>query len=172
MTMASTDDNGNEKFGDGGPYTDLWSRPGFLIRRLHQLHVAVFLEECGDYDVTPVQYAVLSVLYRGKALDQVSVAAEVGIDRNNAADVLRRLERRGFIERLHSERDRRAKLNAITESGCRFVEDAHGAMERAQDRFTDSLSARDRKRFLDLLQKVMVDNNDSGRAPLKRSDGD
>ena len=45
-------------------------------------------------------------------------------------------------------------------------------MERAQDRFTDSLSARDRKRFLDLLQKVMVDNNDSGRAPLKRSDGD
>ena len=78
------------------PYTDLWGRPGFLIRRLHQLHVAVFLEECGDFDVTPVQYAVLSVLYRGKALDQVSVAAEVGIDRNNAADVLRRLERRGF----------------------------------------------------------------------------
>ena len=92
--MASTDDTGNGKFGDGGPYTDLWSRPGFLIRRLHQLHVAIFLEECGDYDVTPVQYAVLSVLYRGKALDQVSVAAEVGIDRNNAADVLRRLERR------------------------------------------------------------------------------
>lgn len=165
--MAQIEDNAEDS-----SYTDLWSRPGFLIRRLHQLHIAIFLEECGDYDVTPVQYAVLSVLYRGKALDQVSVAAEVGIDRNNAADVLRRLERRGFVERLPSPRDRRAMLNAITDAGRRFVEDAHGAMERAQDRFTASLNARDRKRFLDLLQKVMIDNNDAGRAPLKRPDED
>jgi MarR family transcriptional regulator, lower aerobic nicotinate degradation pathway regulator len=148
------------------PYTDLWGRPGFLIRRLHQLHVAVFLEECGEFDVTPVQYAVLSVLYRGRALDQVSVAAEVGIDRNNAADVLRRLERRGFVERIPSETDRRAMLNAITEPGCKFVEDAHGA----QDRFTGSLGKRDRERLMDLLQKVMLDNNDSGRARLNTPD--
>ena len=162
----------DDKDSDGVSYTDLWSRPGFLIRRLHQLHVAVFLEECGDYDVTPVQYAVLSVLYRGKALDQVSVAAEVGIDRNNAADVLRRLERRGFVERIASRTDKRAKLNRITSAGRSFVEDAHADMERAQDRFTGSLNKRDRERFIDLLQKVMVDNNDSGRAPLKRRDGE
>lgn len=153
-------------------YTDLWSRPGFLIRRLHQLHVAVFIEECGDFDVTPVQYAVLSVLYRGNSLDQVSVAAEVGIDRNNAADVLRRLERRGFVERVASNADRRAKLNRITKAGRAFVEDAHGAMERAQTRFTGSLNARDRERLMDLLQKVMLDNNDSGRAPLKTRDAE
>jgi MarR family transcriptional regulator, lower aerobic nicotinate degradation pathway regulator len=152
------------------PYTDLWGRPGFLIRRLHQLHVAVFLEECSEFDVTPVQYAVLSVLYRGKALDQVSVAADVGIDRNNAADVLRRLERRGFVERIPSASDRRAKLSAITGPGRRFVEDAHSAMERAQDRFTGSLGTRDRERLMDLLQKVMLDNNDSGRARLKTHD--
>jgi DNA-binding MarR family transcriptional regulator len=162
----------DDKDSNGVSYTDLWSRPGFLIRRLHQLHVAVFLEECGDYDVTPVQYAVLSVLYRGAALDQVSVAAEVGIDRNNAADVLRRLERRGFVERVASKTDKRAKLNRITDAGRSFVEDAHADMERAQDRFTGSLNKRDRERFIDLLQKVMVDNNDSGRAPLKRRDGE
>ena len=162
----------NDNTGDVEPYTDLWSRPGFLIRRLHQLHVAVFLEECGDYDVTPVQYAVLSVLYRGEALDQVSVAAEVGIDRNNAADVLRRLERRGFVERIASETDKRAKLTRITPAGRSFVEDAHAAMERAQDRFTGSLNKRDRERFIDLLQKIMIDNNDAGRAPLKRRERD
>jgi len=159
----------DEKPGDI-PYTDLWSRPGFLIRRLHQLHVAVFIEECGDFDVTPVQYAVLSVLYRDRSFDQVSVAAEVGIDRNNAADVLRRLERRGFVERVASDTDRRAKLNRITDAGRAFVEDAHGAMERAQTRFTHSLNARDRDRLMDLLQKVMLDNNDSGRARLKTRD--
>jgi DNA-binding MarR family transcriptional regulator len=164
--------NDNSNTGNDIPYTDLLSRPGFLIRRLHQLHVAVFLEECADFDVTPVQYAVLSVLYRDKPLDQVSVAAEVGIDRNNAADVLRRLERRGFVERVASETDKRAKLTRITGKGRAFVEDAHGAMERAQDRFTGSLNKRDRDRLMDLLQKVMLDNNDSGRAPLKTRNGD
>ena len=99
------------------PYTDLWSRPGFLIRRLHQLHVAIFLEECAAFDVTPVQYAVMSVLYHDRPLDQVSVAAEVGIDRNNAADVIRRLERRGFVERIQSETDRRARVSRITDAG-------------------------------------------------------
>ena len=153
---------------EDGFYTDLWSRPGFLIRRLHQLHAAIFVEECRDYEVTPVQYAVLSVLYRGNGLDQVSVAAEVGIDRNNAADVLRCLERRGFVERISSEADKRAKLNRITKSGRKFVEDAHCAMERAQSRLTMGLNAHDRGRFVDLLQKVMIDNNHAGRAPLKR----
>ena len=48
--MAQIEDNAED-----GSYTDLWSRPGFLIRRLHQLHIAIFLEECGDYDVTLVE---------------------------------------------------------------------------------------------------------------------
>ena len=86
--------------------------------------------------------------------------------------MLRRLERRGFVERIQSETDRRAMLNAITEAGRRFVEDAHGAMERAQDRFTGSLGKRDRERLMDLLQKVMLDNNDYGRARLNTPDGD
>ena len=153
---------------EGGSYADLWSRPGFLIRRLHQLHAAIFIEECRDFDVTPVQYAVLSVLYNGTVLDQVSVAAEVGIDRNNAADVIRRLQRRGFLKSVRSEVDKRSKLNMITKSGRLFVEEAQGAMERAQGRLTMGLNTHDRTRFIDLLQKVMIDNNDAGRAPLKR----
>jgi DNA-binding MarR family transcriptional regulator len=164
--MPNNDDLRSEE-GKEFPYTDLWSRPGFLIRRLHQLHVAVFLDECDEFDVTPVQYAVLSVLYQKSALDQVSVAAEIGIDRNNAADVLRRLERRGFIERIPSTEDRRAVLNAITSQGSRFVEDAQSSMERAQDRFTSGLDKRERESLIRLLRKVMLDNNDFGRARLK-----
>ena len=37
----------------------LMSRPGFLIRRLHQIHIALFLEECAGVDITPVQYTLL-----------------------------------------------------------------------------------------------------------------
>ena len=65
-------------------YTYLWDRPGFFIRRLHQIHVAMFLEECEKFDITPVQYGVVSVLYEGEALDQKTIAAKIGVDRNTS----------------------------------------------------------------------------------------
>ena len=41
---------------------DLYDEPGHLIRRAHQIAVAMFYEKLGR-DVTPVQYAVLRMLY-------------------------------------------------------------------------------------------------------------
>lgn len=154
----------------GGPaYTDLWSRPGFLARRLHQLHAALFLEECGGHDVTPVQYAVLSVLYPGAELDQVSIAGETGIDRNNAADVIRRLERRGHVERVANPSDRRRRLTRITPQGRRFVEDVHGAMERAQRRLVRGLSGDEAGLLMELMRRAVDGAGHAGRAPLRAS---
>ena len=38
----------------------LWQRPGFLIRRLNQIHVALFFESCKGFEITPVQYGLLT----------------------------------------------------------------------------------------------------------------
>lgn len=40
---------------------DVYSAPGHLIRRSQQIAVAIFFEEFGAYEVTPVQYAALMV---------------------------------------------------------------------------------------------------------------
>lgn len=49
----------------------LWSRPGYLVRRLNQVHYALFFEECGDARMTPVQYGLLSALRKKpRGLDQ------------------------------------------------------------------------------------------------------
>ncbi|HYB09490.1 MAG TPA: MarR family winged helix-turn-helix transcriptional regulator, partial [Alphaproteobacteria bacterium] len=69
----------------------LWSRPGYLIRRLHQIHQALFLDECRTFRITPIQYGLLTVLSTHPGIDQVTLAAELGIDRTNVADVLARL---------------------------------------------------------------------------------
>ena len=58
--------------------TSLWERPGFLIRRLHQIHVALFLEECREFDVTPVQYALMTALIVTPGLDQITISAVNG----------------------------------------------------------------------------------------------
>ena len=39
----------------------LWSRSGYLVRRLNQIHYAMFFEEC-SHEITPVQYGILTAL--------------------------------------------------------------------------------------------------------------
>jgi hypothetical protein len=59
----------------------LWGQPGYLLRRLHQIHYTLFFEECAGYDITPVQYGLLTTLSLNPNLDQNSLARELGIDR-------------------------------------------------------------------------------------------
>src|SRR5690606_12559083 len=79
----------------------LWRRPGYLIRRLNQLHYALFFEECGK-EITPVQYGLLTILSSTSDSDQISIANRLGIDRTNVADVLRRLVGMGLVRRERS----------------------------------------------------------------------
>ena len=150
----------------GGPYARLWDRPGYLVRRLHQIHVALFLEECAGSNITPVQFGLLSVLAEDEALDQRALGARVGIDRTNVADVLARLEAHGLIERTINAADRRMKLASLTAAGREFVERLQAAMERAQERLIAPLEAAERQQFLDHLHRLVAANNETGRATL------
>lgn len=148
-------------------FRELGSRPGYLIRRLHQIHVALFLEECREHNLTPVQFGVLTVLYDGEALEQVVIAGEMAIDRNTAADVIRRLAKRGYIHRPASIRDRRAKLAQITERGREVVERMQPQMIAAQNRLVAPLDEDEYRQLMFLMGKVIDGNNEASRAPLR-----
>ena len=150
-------------------YESLWDRPGFLVRRLHQIHVAMFHEECGNFSITPVQFSLLTVLDKESSLDQVTLAAEVGIDRTNVADVITRLESRDLVERRDNPSDRRTRLVSITEEGREFRQRVHQCMESAQERFLAPLGEEDRHLFMRLLRNLIDANNETGRAPLRRA---
>lgn len=149
-------------------FSNLWNRPGFLIRRLHQIHVAMFLEACDGFNVTPVQFGVLTVLNTEETLDQVTIASLIGIDRNTAADVIRRLESRGLIERPASVTDKRAKLARITAQGREFVAAVQPAMIDAQRRFTNPLNREENEQLMTLLRKLINENNGASRAPMRQ----
>ncbi|MFI4988704.1 MAG: MarR family winged helix-turn-helix transcriptional regulator [Alphaproteobacteria bacterium] len=145
----------------------LWSRPGYLVRRLHQIHLALFLEECKAYGITPVQYGLLTALAAHPGLDQVSLAAELGIDRTNVADVLVRLADRGLVRRAASAEDRRVKRAHLTEEGSKLTARMHGAMQRAQDRLVAPLALAERRQFMALLTRLIEANNEFSRAPFR-----
>lgn len=148
----------------------LWQRPGFLIRRVNQIHIAMFFESCKDFAITPVQYGLLTTLSERPNLDQTSLCAEVGVDRTTMADVLRRLEERGLVKRSNSPTDGRLKIANITPRGRKVMKDMYGSMREAQVRLLSPLNAKDQATFVRLLMQLAEDNNQYGRTSLKHFD--
>jgi DNA-binding MarR family transcriptional regulator len=149
------------------PKLPLWSRPGFLLRRLNQIHHALFVEECASFNITPVQYGLLTALALRGRLDQNSLAAELGIDRTNVADVLKRLESRGLLRRAPSAVDRRVKFATLTPKGRQLTTRMFASMQRAQDRLLAPLTQPERDRFMATLVRLIEANNAYGRALLR-----
>ena len=147
----------------------LWGRPGFLLRRLHQIHYALFFEECAGFDITPVQYGLLTTLSLNPDLDQNSLARELGIDRTNVADVLNRLARRGLLERRRSPDDGRMVLARLTRAGERLTRKMYRPMRRAQKRLLAPLLSQERTALIITLIRLINGNNHLGRTIFQPS---
>ena len=147
-------------------FRELWNRPGYLIRRLHQIHLGLFADETRGSGVTPVQFGMLSVLASGVEMDQLTLSAAVGVDRVNGADVIKRLERRGLLERNQSLNDKRARVVCITHAGAEFVQKLAPKMASAQRKLIEPLTDEELIEFERILKKLVNANNDASRASL------
>jgi DNA-binding MarR family transcriptional regulator len=144
------------------PRMPLSARPGYLVRRLHQIHSAIFLEECQAFAITPVQYGLISTLLTHPGADQVTLGGEVGIDRTNVADVLKRLTERGLVRRERSKTDGRSMVAFLTKEGERVAEEMYESMRRAQDRLLLPLRPEFRAAFLAMLTELIEGNSKYG----------
>lgn len=146
--------------------TALEERPGFLVRRLHQIYVAIYLQECERFGTTPVQSSVLQVLLAKPGMDQVALAGEVGVDRTTTSSVLSRLEKRGLVRREASREDRRTRLAFLTDEGKAMIRAMKGSIAAAHQRLIEPLEKNERRQFVRQLLKLVEANNDKGRAAL------
>jgi DNA-binding MarR family transcriptional regulator len=144
-------------------------RPGFLIRRMHQIHLALFAEECAAFGITPVQFSIMTVADERPMLDQTELCAEVGVDRTTLANVVARLEAKGYLNRLESASDKRVRLISLTEAGRARLAKVGAPAQRAHDRTIAALPSADRALLLDLLMRLVDAQNEYGRAPLRLS---
>lgn len=149
------------------PRAALFKRPGFLVRRLHQIYVAIYLESCERFGTTPVQSSVMQVLSAQPGMDQIALAGEIGIDRTTASSVLSRLEARGIVRREADPDDRRTKRTYLTPAGKAMLNDMQTSIEAAHRELIKPLSPAEREKFLEQLLRLVQANNDRGRSPLR-----
>lgn len=154
------------------PLNDVYDKPGHLIRRCQQIAVALFLEHCAPFDLTPMQYAMLRAVEAEPGLDQISLAGLVAVDRSNAARLCAALEARGLIRRVPDPQDRRARRLSLTAEGHSLLRRAEPAVRRVQDDLLAPLSATQRRVFIQALRTITEAHNEASRAPLRRGDAD
>ncbi|HEX9276349.1 MAG TPA: MarR family transcriptional regulator [Casimicrobiaceae bacterium] len=158
----------NVKRSTGNPKTGApYRMPGHLIRRCHQISVALFLEECAPFEITPQQYAVLGVLSDNDGVDQITLAGLAAFNRTTAGEIIERMESAGLLERRDNPHDRRVKNIFITKEGRELLAQVHGAVMRVQQRLLQPLRAAERFKFIDFLARIASENNELSRAPLR-----
>jgi DNA-binding MarR family transcriptional regulator len=134
---------------------DFRHAPGHLIRRAHQVAVAVFMEETAEYDVTPVQFAILNSLIDSPGEDQVTLAREVAFDAATFGSVIARLESKGWVRRESDAADRRRKRLWITADGEQAALSMKRAVTKVQSRLLSPLAPAERQQLLQLLDRLV-----------------
>ena len=132
----------------------LYRRPGFLVRRVHQVAISLFDEECSAFGVTNTQHGLLQAVQSTDGVDVVGAARLVGIDRTTAHVAVANLERNGWIKRTVNPSDRRSHLLSITAAGRRLLKESHPAIQRAQRRLLARLSEADVAHFVDIMERI------------------
>jgi MarR family transcriptional regulator, lower aerobic nicotinate degradation pathway regulator len=135
-------------------------RPGFLARRMHQIHVALFTEKCGAYGVTPVQYSLLSALAARGTADQTTLAADIALDRTTTTGALKRLQARGLIERMVSPQDQRARACKLTVEGAALLQQMGDAAAEAHAATISVLHPDEQETLIRLMGRIVRARSD------------
>lgn len=102
--------------GEGPPHLELPEYTGYLIRRAQQVHAALWQQEISS-DVTSVQFGVLNLLALQPGIDQRTLGEHLQLDRSTIADIVARLQKRGYLQRIRDSADRRRNVLTLTGRG-------------------------------------------------------
>lgn len=129
-------------------------RPALMLYLVKQLELVVrariddLLRPTG---VTALQYTALSVLERQPTMSTSDLARASFVRAQSAADLVRVLERHGFIERSVDPQNRRRRLITLTPAGRSFLAEYDGPVAALEGRMLAGLSAAERDAFRTVL---------------------
>jgi DNA-binding MarR family transcriptional regulator len=164
MTRRSSR-NHKSRIGAEDKLRAFYQMPGHLIRRSKQKSTAAFMDAFADFDVTPIQYAVLHVLQISPGLDRTELCELVGLDNSTIGGVLARLKRRKLLLQ-HAEG--RRHLITSTSAATALLARMSKIMPEVQAAILHPLTARERQQLIRLLSKLVGVNRPYWRHPLFR----
>lgn len=127
---------------------------GYVLRRAQIAVFNDFRRAFAEHDISPTQYAVLSIIADQPGLRQGDVSAALGIKRTNFVAVLDELERRGLARRQAVADDRRSRALFLTDDGAALAERLRKLNAAHELRLASALPAGQAETLIELLKKL------------------
>lgn len=135
---------------------DLGQSPLHLFHRAVQVVTEIYQAEMASHDLTARQYAVLFALaHTEDGMSQSELVDATGIDRSTMADIVRRMLKKGIVQRKRDKDDARAYEVKITDEGARLFKVVTPIVQRIEERLLSSLDGRRVGEFLDNLGMIV-----------------
>jgi DNA-binding MarR family transcriptional regulator len=130
--------------------------PVHLLHRAYQAAGDIFQAEMKVDGLTPRQLAVLITIGQNEGLSQTDIVDSTGIDRSTVADMIRRMQRKGLIQRRRTREDARAYAVKLTNAGRRVLRTAEPMTRRIDERVLNALPTDQREQFIGALQTIVT----------------
>lgn len=125
-----------------------------MLRRAEQYAADLYSSEVGAKGLTPRQFTVLLAIDHNEGVSQTELVNKTGIDRSTLADLIARLNRKGFIQRRRTKEDARANSIRLSAAGRRVLEATQPAAASVNKRLLATLPPNIRKCFVVGLEDI------------------
>lgn len=122
----------------------------------------VFARHMQPLDLKVVDFSILMLVAANPQVNQKQIGQALDISAPNMAVTLDRLVERGWVQRVRSEKDRRAQHIHLTAAGRELVQRAEKISLTMEDAALRMLSSAERALLIELLLKV------AGVRPVQR----
>lgn len=130
----------------------LQDQVGFVLRKAHQRHVAIFAARIGD--LTPPQFAALAKLADVGETSQNQLGTLIAMDAATVKGVIDRLKARGLVELTKHDADKRRLLVSLTAEGRETVDRLVPLAEQITVETLQPLSSKEAATLLRLLARI------------------
>ncbi|MCW1931419.1 MarR family winged helix-turn-helix transcriptional regulator [Pararhodobacter zhoushanensis] len=132
-----------------------YTRPGYMIRRAHQISNASFVEDLGSLGITPTQMSSLVVVCDCPGIDQITLARRIGVDRTTASMVVNGLAQHGFLRCERSARDARRNEVTATRAGMACTQLARDFAMTNKGKLLHAFTPQDEATLQSLLKRLI-----------------
>lgn len=126
----------------------------FQLTKAQKSVFAYFKDSLACFDVTPSQYALLSLLWNGDELSPSQIAQELDLDASSITGLLTRIESKDLIRRVYSSEDRRGVTISITDKGMALKDRVNAAVEKCNSEILDGITDEEYAALLSCIAKL------------------
>ena len=110
------------------------------------------------YGITPGQYGVLNCLWNKRGDTPKELAQTLNLETSTVSGLLDKMQRRGVIDRIISEADRRVVRIILTDEGCALQEPVLAVIRQVNSEVLSGFTSAESEALLAALRAIIYRN--------------